>query len=304
MELKYLNTFKTILETGSFQQTAKQLNYAQSTITMQMQLLEQELSVKLFEKIGRKMVLTQAGKDLIPYIDNILNTFSQMENYGKANENLTGTLRIAMPETLLSYKMIHPLTQFRKIAPNVKLSLQSSNCYEIRNQVINGSVDLGIHYDIGKCSDSLVTEQLQQYEFILVGSPKLNDNEADFITPNQHKSLCLLSDRSSYYYKKFKKYLEQYNIIIDSEIDLISTEAIKQLVKANLGIAYLPRFAIEEELNDGIIQELTTAITNNDIGTVCNYHKNKWITPAMELFLQLLRTNDNSYNTEKIIIGG
>ena len=61
MELKYLTTFKTILETGSFQKAAERLNYAQSTITLQMQLLEQELSVKLFEKIGRRMELTQAG---------------------------------------------------------------------------------------------------------------------------------------------------------------------------------------------------------------------------------------------------
>ena len=53
MELKYLTTFKTILETGSFQKAAERLNYAQSTITLQMQLLEQELSVKLFEKIGQ-----------------------------------------------------------------------------------------------------------------------------------------------------------------------------------------------------------------------------------------------------------
>ena len=63
MELKYLNTFKTILETGSFLNAARKLNYTQSTITFQIQQLEEELSVKLFEKIGRKMIITQAGKE-------------------------------------------------------------------------------------------------------------------------------------------------------------------------------------------------------------------------------------------------
>lgn len=291
MELKYLNTFKTILETGSFQKAAEYLNYAQSTITLQIQLLEQELSVKLFEKIGRKMELTHAGKELVPYIDNILNAVQQIENYGKTNEELTGTLRIAMPETLLSYQMVQTLAEFRQKAPNIKLSLKSLNCYDIRAQVLSGNVDIGLHYDIGGYGDSVVTERLQQYEFVLVGNPQLHKDEVDFITQNQRKTVCLLSDQSSYYYKKFNKYLEEHNIIIDNEVDLVSTEAIKQLVKGNLGIAYLPRFAVEQELNSGIIQEIPTAIRNKHIGTVCNYHKNKWITPAMELFLQLIRTD-------------
>lgn len=296
MELKYLKTFKAILETGSFQKAAEHLNYAQSTITLQMQLLEQELSVKLFEKIGRKMELTQAGKELIPYIDNILNAIQQMENYGKSNEELTGTLRVAMPETLLSYQMVEILMRFRQNAPNVRLSLQASNCYEIRTQVLNGNVDLGVHYDIGGYGDSVVTKRLRQYEFILVGSPQLREDEADFITRNQRKALCFLADQSSYYYKQFNEYLEECDIVIENEVDLVSTEAIKQLVKGNLGIAYLPRFTIEEELNSGALREIPTAIQNKQIGTVCNYHKNKWITPAMELFLKLLCTDRSIYS--------
>ena len=67
MELKYLNTFKVIVEEGGFTKAAERLNYTQSTITFQIGQLEQELSVKLFERIGRKMVLTKAGERLIPY---------------------------------------------------------------------------------------------------------------------------------------------------------------------------------------------------------------------------------------------
>ena len=79
-----------------------------------MQQLEQELSIKLFEKIGRTMKLTQAGKELIPYIDNVIEAVQQMESYGKENQELTGTLRIAIPETLLAYQMPRIL---KKISP-------------------------------------------------------------------------------------------------------------------------------------------------------------------------------------------
>ena len=72
MNTKNFVTFKTILEMGSFQKAADELGYTQSTVTFQIKQLEEELNLKLFEKIGRRMVLTQAGKDIMPYIDMIL----------------------------------------------------------------------------------------------------------------------------------------------------------------------------------------------------------------------------------------
>ena len=66
MDLKYLQTFAAIVEEGSFTKAARKLNYTQSTITFQMDQLERELSARLFEKVGRNMVLTKAGESLIP----------------------------------------------------------------------------------------------------------------------------------------------------------------------------------------------------------------------------------------------
>ena len=184
-----------------------------------MQLLEQELSVKLFEKIGRRMELTQAGEGLLPYIDAVLEAVRQMENYGKCGHLLAGTLRIAMPETLLSYQMHQVLSAFRKLAPDVKLSLRTPNCYEIREQIISGIVDLGVHYDIGGYGASLVVEKLRDYQLVLAGSMELKQEACDFITKGQRKDICLLT--------------------MDT--------------------------------------------------TVCTYHKNKWVTPAIDLFISLLR---------------
>ena len=128
MELKYLYTFKTILDAGSFQKAAERLHYAQSTVTLQMQLLSQSLSTALFEKIGRKMVLTQSGRELLPYIEEVLAAAERLQQYSQHGRQLTGTLRIALPETLLSYQMSPVLAAFRRAAPAVKLSLQTPNC--------------------------------------------------------------------------------------------------------------------------------------------------------------------------------
>lgn len=303
MELKYLTTFKTILETGSFQKAAERLNYAQSTITLQMQLLERELSVKLFEKIGRRMELTQTGQELLPYIDAVLAAVQQMENYGKRGQEPEGCLRIAMPETLLSYQMPQVLKKFRSMAPRVKLSLQTPNCYEIREQVINGSADLGIHYDVGGYGSSLVVEKLDDYELVLVGSSELAQRETDFTSKGQRKDICLLTvDKNSLYHKIFSEYLRTQDISLDGEMELVSTEAIKRSVTGNLGVAYLPRFTVEQELAEGILQELPTTIPDMRISSVCTRHKNKWVTPAMELFIRLLKERTASLQDSSLLL--
>ena len=73
MELKNLYTVKKIIETGNYQKAARALNYAQSTITFQVKQLENELSIKIFEKKGNRMELTQAGKEILPIIDKIIS---------------------------------------------------------------------------------------------------------------------------------------------------------------------------------------------------------------------------------------
>ena len=81
MDLKNLHTFYTIIKEGSFSKAAKKLNYTQSTITFHVGQLEKELDVQLFEKIGRRMVLTKAGEQLIPYVEDVILSVHKMEEF-------------------------------------------------------------------------------------------------------------------------------------------------------------------------------------------------------------------------------
>ena len=290
MELKYLQTFKTILEEGSFVSAAKKLNYTQSTVTFQIQQLEQELSIKLFEKIGRKMTLTQAGKEIIPFVDTILETVTQLENCGKETGDLQGSLKVALPETLLTYQMQPVLKAFREQAPNVKLSLEALNCYKIREQITNGSVDIGVHYDVGGYGSSVLFEELTEYSLSLVSSPLIEEIESDFMKGRQRKNICLLlNDRGSIYFKLIEAYFREIDITFSGILELGSIEATKRSAVSNLGVAYLPQFVVADELKVGALKELNTGLDNVKIKAVCAYHKNKWITPAMELFIKLLK---------------
>ena len=129
MELKYLQTFRTIVDEGGFSKAAKKLNYTQSTITFQIGQLEQELSVRLFEKIGRTMVLTKAGEQLVPYVDEILQSMGKLHFFHDNLSECQGALRMGIGESLLCYRLPVILKEFHRKAPKARLFLKSMNCY-------------------------------------------------------------------------------------------------------------------------------------------------------------------------------
>ena len=289
MDLKYIKTFKTIIDVGSFSNASYNLGCTQSTVTFHIQQLEKELNLKLFEKVGRKMLLTQEAKEIMPYFDTITNSIDKLINYHKSTSEIQGILRIAMPETLLIYKMQNILIEFKKKAPNVQLAFQGTNCYDVKKQLINGNIDLGIHYNISSYTDSIITHNIKDFDLTLVASSSLEKKYLNFLEDKQLKPFSIASNHPQSPYKEYlTKYLQNKNITMRKTLELGSIEAAKQCVISNLGIAYLPKFTVEEELNDGKVIELNHNIEKRKIKAIYAYHKNKHITKAMSLFIQLL----------------
>lgn len=289
MELKYLVTFKTILQCGSFLEAAQKLNYTQSTITFQMQQLERELHVQLFEKIGRKMAVTQAGRELAPYVDEVLQSVERLSNYGKEYAALSGTLQVAAAETLLTYQMQPILKRFREQAPGVKLSIRCENCYRIRDEVLRGGVDIGVHYDVGGYGGSMTVQPLAEFPITLVAAPQRQWSGLAFGTDSRQPIPLITNDRNGIYQRIMERWLSRRRIVLENVIELGNTETVKSCVAGDLGIALLPRFAVERQLADGTLQAVESDFSRESITAVCSYHKNKWVTPAMELFMELTR---------------
>lgn len=292
MDTKNLLAFKTIVQMGSYQKAADVLGYTPSTITFQIKQLEQELSLQLFEKIGRRMVLTEAGQNILPIVDEILQSCDIISNYGRTLEETEGTLTVAMPETLLIYRMQEVLHDFKEQAPNVNLYVYIGNCDKVRDDVLKGSVDIGIHYDVCQDHSSICCEKIGEHHACLVTYPELDENEMDFISPDQTKRVSMINYYAdSIFQEKIEEYLKGKNIVISTMMELWSVEAIKKNVMNQLGIAYLPQDSVAEEIEKGTLKKIKTDIDDMPIDVVCEFHKNKWMSPQMELFLELVRRN-------------
>ena len=289
MDLRNIMTVKTILAEGSFRKAAERLNYTQSTVTFQIRQLESELSLKLFERIGRRMVLTQSGKDILPQFDIILRALEEIRCLGEKESEPSGELRIAVAESLLLYRMQPVLGAFVKQAPKVRLTLHSLNCYDIKDALIAGETDIGIYFNVGGHLHTLDVVGLSDFECILVSSPKLSPRHRDFDTPNREKDASFVTNEPhSIYREMMEHFIKSKNIMLRNTIELWSVEAVKKSVASNLGFSFLPRFTVEKELKDRLLVEIPVTMQHRVITAVCAHHRNKALTRGMRLFKKIL----------------
>ncbi len=288
MELKNLRTLLAVVDQGSYQRAAEHLGYTQSTITVQIQQLEEELGVPLFQRAGRRMVLTPVGEQALAQARELLLAADRLSQLGQAGREPLGTLRVDMAETLLCYRMQPVIQQFRRLAPQVRLIIRSRNCLRIPENVHTGACDLGVGYDMDWNRETLEVESMGRYPIVLLASPEFA--HPDFVTPGQRKPVSLITDEpDSLFRRNLEDYLRRRSITLDATLELWSIETIKRCAMSNLGFTYLPRFAAREELADGRLVELEAPISGVPAPTLCAWRKNRWVTPAMELFMNLLR---------------
>lgn len=289
MDTHAIAVVRAILAEGSFQKAAQRLNCSQSTITFQVRRLENELSLQLFERLGRRMVLSQAGKDLLPQMEAIAQAMQTIREYGSGQSAPTGELRLAIAESLLACLLAPVIARFAAQAPDVRLHVHSRNCHEIRDGILAGHYDMGIYYDVGGHPHTLELTELGQTHGTVVASPHLPPDARDLSTPHQRKDILFItSEARSVYRERMEAYLRVRDIRPRQTVELWNLEAIKQCVARSQAISFLPRFAVARELRDGSLAELPAALSHDPIRCLCVRHRNRRPGPAERIFRRML----------------
>ncbi len=142
MEFRHLITFREVADNLSFTKSAEKLFMAQSSVSAQIKALEDDLNTKLFDRIGRRVMLTQSGRKLYEYArcmeDMALEIRSEISDSAYSEGNLT----IRVPETLAAVYMPKIVDQFHKTHPKVKLTFMNCTDRQLREELNSGRIDL------------------------------------------------------------------------------------------------------------------------------------------------------------------
>ncbi len=245
MEFRHLQTFQAIAQEGSFLKAAEKLQYAQSTITLHIQQLEAELGVKLFSRHGKRTELTVAGRTLIEYADQLLNRAASLQQTmidlvaGEA-----GHLRIASIEPIASIYLPKILAKFCHAYPKVRLTLEVGVTQVISQRVAAGLIDVVI------CSppsaNLSLTFELLLHDPIVLLLPEAHPlaTSDTILASSLSQERMILTEEHCPYRHLFEKALLSEGINPFSGIEVMSLEALKQMVCHGLGIGVMPAAAI------------------------------------------------------------
>lgn len=291
MEIRQLKTFWTLASTCSFSQTAELLSYVPSTITMQIKSLEEELGVKLLDRLGKKVVLTDAGQQFLPYATKILNDVEEAKCISSQHGELAGTVVIGADEVLCAYLLPALFKRFRADYPGVRLLFRPLSGQELKSSLREGHADVVFVLDEPINSKDLQSEFLKDETFQMVVSPDhMLASRSALAIDDFHKQHFLLTEKNCSYRTYFDQSITKKGADALTELEFHSVEAIKQCVVAGLGIALLPEMALKKELSDGEVVALPWDLSDVSFSAQMLWHREKWISPSMAAFMEVAKS--------------
>jgi len=143
MTLRHLKIFVTVCETGSTTAAGEKLHIAQPSISLAISELEDYYGIKLFDRIAKRLYITEAGKKFLQYATHIVGFFEEMEREIK-NFDATGIIRIGASITIGNYLLPGYITRFKKIHPQMDVKVIIDNSEKIQQYILSNQIDIGL----------------------------------------------------------------------------------------------------------------------------------------------------------------
>lgn len=292
MEIRNLRTFKTVAKERSFTRAAKELGYVQSAVTSHVKVLEADLGVKLFDRLGRRISLTEAGNELLTYTTRILDLTDSARAAVTNGGSPSGTLHVGASETLCIYRLPLVLEEFGRRFPEVRVIFEPSQNGTLdpalRRELSNGGVDLAFVIEREfKDSGDLVSETLVHEPLRLVAYPNHPLARSSEVHPaDLVEESVLMAEKGCGFRRVFEEQMFRAQVEPKAKTEFTSSEAIKRCTESGMGVAILAAVSVAEEIRNGRLVALNWSEPGFEVSTQILRHKNKWLSPALGAFVE------------------
>ncbi|MBP2643226.1 MAG: gltC 1 [Firmicutes bacterium] len=286
MELRQLKTFVTIVNAASFTKAATELGYAQSTITSHIQLLEEEFGILLFERLGKRLKLTDYGDKLYLYAKQILNLADEAKETIPNFQTLKGSIIIATAESLCTHRLPPILKAFRSRYPHIEINIRFDVGSNYRTSLKKNIVDIVFFLDAPCTDGDLIVHSIFAEPMSVIASPNHPLTKKNQVFPQDINGQSLILTQETCSYRCiFESILTQAGAKPSAVLGLGSNEVIKKFVRDDWGLGFLPYIAVQQELSDNLLVALPWCGPPFPISAQLIYHKDKWLSPVLRTFI-------------------
>ena len=258
LDSRQVRAFCVLARTGTFTQTARELHITQSAISHSIKALERDVGCRLLDRLGKKVVLTQAGEQLLQHATKILSEMEQArESLGHLGKWGRGRLRIGASTTACQHLIPPVLREFKESFPEHSIAIEPGDTSALVSALLRHRIDLAI---------AIEPEKEAQLEF----HPLFTD-ELHFITGALHpwaqnrrvvrgdipRQNYILYNKHSITFRVIEEYFRREEMVLNTVIELGSMEAIKELVKLGLGVSILAPWIAQREIEEGSLVALS-----------------------------------------------
>jgi len=289
MEIRHLHYFMAVCEELHFTKAAEKLGISQPTLSQQIRVLEDELGMPLFDRIGKKIVVTEAGSLLFNYATAMLNTLQNVKDAIKDLQELQGgQISVGIMPSDLDYRITQLVIDFHQKFPKVKLKILAS--IDIMRQVLENEVDIGIGTNV-EPHDRLVIIPLRKEEYVVTVSKEHPWANRTAITIAQLKDLPMVMYPEGFLGREIvEEKVKKYGFQLHSILETSSVTSIMNLVRANIGATVQP-YPLIQQMNDPDLRviRITDDIPSRSLSII--YRVDRYVSQASTAFIEQIKAH-------------
>ena len=286
MTLRHLRIFVTVCDTGGVTAAARALYMAQPSVSLALQELEGYYGVPFFDRIARRLHLTQAGERFLTYARHILTLYEEMERSVR-NLDGAGFLRVGASSTCGSCLMPQLAQAFARQFPQVELRVTVDNSNSLQQRVMENRLDLALVEGVSPW-DKLETIPFLTDELVVLCPADDPAAEKGVITLEQlSQARLLLREEGSGTRELIDSVMRVEGCTLHPVWESISTGAILSAVRAGLGLTILPERLAREEVRQGRVRRLAVEGVRFPRNLSVVYHEHKFLSPSAQYLIGL-----------------
>jgi DNA-binding transcriptional LysR family regulator len=285
-----LQVFLSVSKHLNYTRAGEEINLSQPSVSVRIHQLESELRVKLFEQLGKKVVLTDAGQLLVPYANRVIAAIDDAHHAIDELQGLErGSLRIGASTTPGMYLVPQVVARFKRSHPKIDIHLRIKDTREVEDGVLNNE------FDFGFVGGHLIATEVSAHawltdELLLVVSPDHRlRNKKTVRKQDLEGESFIVRESGSATRATIVTQLQQANFELETVIEMENPESIKKAVQSGLGIAFISKFAIATELKAKTLTAIRVRdlTINRELKIV--HRKDKHLSRAAVAFIEMAR---------------
>jgi len=283
-----LKIFYTVAKKKSFTMAARELFLTQPAVTIQIQKMEKDHETKLFDRVGEKIFLTESGNILFSYAEKILTLFAQAEEALIDVKGLkSGKLTIGASATVGSYYLPKIFEVFGKKYPNIEIEMNSTNSYNVVENVLAFKNDLGFVGQLPHLEKLVVIPFLEEELVLIVPPDHPFAHKEEVSLEDLVGQPFILREMGSTTRELVEERIGRKGVSMKVVMDLASNEAIKKAVEGGLGISIISKYVVKKEVDQGLLRMATLVDERIMRKFFIIYHEEKYVSNTLRAFLNV-----------------